>query len=80
MFNKQVYRIIRKSNRKINFFFRKKNIIIPSIYPSQLFIEPTNICNAKCPLCPTGSGKLKRKKGMMGFNTFKKILSAKLKK
>lgn len=43
-------------------------------YPKELFIEPTNICNAKCPLCPTGTGKLKREKGYMSFETFKKII------
>ncbi|MCF7858708.1 MAG: SPASM domain-containing protein [Candidatus Cloacimonetes bacterium] len=37
-------------------------------------IEPTNICNLKCPLCPTGNGTLKRAKGFMKLDTFKKII------
>jgi radical SAM protein with 4Fe4S-binding SPASM domain len=72
--DKYLYKLTRKCNRKINSFFRQKKITFPTIYPSQLFIEPTNICNAKCPLCPTGTGKLKRGKGMMTFAIFKKII------
>ena len=42
--------------------------------PSTLMVEPTNICNLKCPLCPTGAGLIKRKKGFMAFSDFKKII------
>lgn len=42
--------------------------------PVIIMIEPTNICNLHCPLCPTGAGLLKRKKGHMSFDTFKKII------
>ncbi len=28
--------------------------------PPVLMVEPTNVCNLKCPLCPTGAGTLKR--------------------
>lgn len=30
--------------------------------PITLMLEPTNFCNLKCPLCPTGQGLIKRKK------------------
>jgi len=43
-------------------------------YPSKIHIEPTNICNLKCPLCPTGMGVLNRPKGSMGFEKFKQIV------
>ena len=43
-------------------------------FPPVVMIEPTNICNLKCPLCPSGNGTLKRKKGYMGFFTFKKVI------
>ncbi|MBS3075832.1 SPASM domain-containing protein [Candidatus Pacearchaeota archaeon] len=43
-------------------------------YPPTLMIEPTNICNLKCPLCPTGAGLIKRKKGFMTLQDFKKII------
>ena len=42
--------------------------------PPIVMIEPTNICNLKCPLCPSGNGTLKRAKGYMSFNIFKKII------
>ena len=42
--------------------------------PLSLFIEPTNICNLKCPLCPTGNGLLKKKKGYMSLENYKKII------
>ena len=43
-------------------------------YPTHLTVDVTNICNLKCPLCPTGVGAPGRKKGMMPFTTFKKII------
>ena len=39
-----------------------------------MMIEPTDVCNLKCPLCPSGNGKLKRAKGFMDFSLFKKII------
>ncbi len=43
-------------------------------YPYTLLIEPTNCCNLKCPLCPTGEGALHRPQGYMSFKMFKKII------
>lgn len=43
-------------------------------YPPTIMVEPTNICNLKCPLCPTGAGLIKRKKGFMTLLNFKKII------
>lgn len=43
-------------------------------FPLTIMIEPTNICNLKCPLCPTGAGLIKRAKGFMSFSNFKKII------
>ncbi len=42
--------------------------------PATLTIEPTNICNLRCPLCTTGSGDMQRVNGKMGLDTFKNIL------
>ena len=42
--------------------------------PPVVMIEPTNICNLQCPLCPSGNGTLKRAKGYMAFDVFKKIV------
>ena len=43
-------------------------------YPTHLTVDVTNICNLRCPLCPTGVGAPGRKKGMMPLSTFKKII------
>ncbi|MDY6915086.1 MAG: radical SAM/SPASM domain-containing protein [Candidatus Cloacimonadota bacterium] len=43
-------------------------------YPPIVMIEPTNICNLRCPMCPSGNGSLKREKGYMDFSLFKKII------
>jgi radical SAM protein with 4Fe4S-binding SPASM domain len=42
--------------------------------PPLLQVEPTNVCNLKCPLCPTGAGAMKRKKGFMSVDTFRRII------
>lgn len=42
--------------------------------PPVVMIEPTNICNLRCPLCPSGNGTLKRVKGYMSLDVFKKIV------
>jgi radical SAM protein with 4Fe4S-binding SPASM domain len=42
--------------------------------PPIIQVEPTNICNLKCPICPTGSNSLKRSKGFMSLGTFQRIL------
>jgi len=43
-------------------------------YPYLLTVEPTNICNLKCPECFTGKGLAGRKKGFMPFADFKKVI------
>jgi len=43
-------------------------------YPPIMMIEPTNICNLKCPMCPSGNGEMKRKMRQLNFNNFKKLL------
>lgn len=39
--------------------------------PSAVIIEPTNICNLRCPLCPTSQSR--RKKGRMPLAALRKI-------
>ncbi len=43
-------------------------------YPTYLVAESTNICNLKCPLCPTGQGLEGRAKGKMSLANFKRII------
>jgi len=42
--------------------------------PYYLMIEPTNVCNLRCPLCPTGEMKLKRAPGFMTMQTLREII------
>lgn len=50
----------------------KKNIVWG--IPPTLTIEPTNICNLKCPLCTTGSGEMERVAGKMTLETFDELM------
>ena len=40
--------------------------------PYILIIDPTNVCNLRCPLCPTGTGDLGRHGQMISWETFTK--------
>ena len=42
--------------------------------PKLIIIDPCNLCDIGCPLCPTGINQLKLKSGVMSFETFKKII------
>ncbi len=50
---------------------KKKGVLS---FPSVLTLEITNFCNLHCPLCPTGSKSLTRRKEMMSFENFKRII------
>lgn len=43
-------------------------------YPSKIFIEPGNLCNLRCPLCPTGQQDKGARKGFISFDVFKKVV------
>lgn len=70
--------VIIKPSRLINFFLisLSKHFKLTKIIgkPITAMIEPINYCNLQCPLCPTGMGLIKRKKEMLSFEDFKKIL------
>lgn len=42
--------------------------------PDILMIEPTNVCDLKCPLCLTGSGISNVPKGFMSWEIFTKVI------
>jgi MoaA/NifB/PqqE/SkfB family radical SAM enzyme len=42
--------------------------------PYRYHIDPVNICNLKCPLCPTGLGILGRERGRIDFDQYKRII------
>lgn len=45
-----------------------------TLLPTHLWFEPTNTCNAKCPLCPTGAEQLSRPKVFLDFDLYKRIV------
>ncbi len=54
--------------------YRLGLVHVPGL-PRILMIEPTNECNLRCPLCPTGAGTLKRPKGYLAFELYERILA-----
>lgn len=42
--------------------------------PPIIQVEPTNVCNLRCHLCPSGLELMKRKKGFLSFELFQRIL------
>jgi radical SAM protein with 4Fe4S-binding SPASM domain len=42
--------------------------------PLKLTIDPCNVCNLRCVLCPTGQGLKNRKRSVMSFSDFEKIM------
>jgi radical SAM protein with 4Fe4S-binding SPASM domain len=43
----------------------QQRIVGPLMPPVHVAIEPTNACNAKCPVCETGKNEMLRRKGML---------------
>ena len=42
--------------------------------PYRYTIDPLNVCNLRCPLCPTGIGTLKRARGKMSLENFQNLI------
>lgn len=42
--------------------------------PYTITIEPTNLCNLRCPECPSGTGELTRPPGSMELENYKRII------
>lgn len=69
------------NNPLINYLKRRLSIVIPAeckslqklkpALPKWITIDPSSVCNLKCPLCPTGTGTINLKPGMMSLDKFK---------
>lgn len=46
----------------------------PLMAPVHVSIEPTNACNARCPVCETGKGDMTRKTGFLDENAYKAFI------
>lgn len=53
--------------------YRAKKVVLDN-KPSFIWIEPTNHCNLKCIMCPTGQDLLGMEKGFMEYGVYKKII------
>ena len=42
--------------------------------PFMLMVEPTNLCNLKCPLCPSGNGEMSRERGSMDLGPYRRLI------
>lgn len=62
----------------VNVLKAKYNTLRRFVYlnskPLYLMVEPTNYCDLKCPLCPTGSGELRVPRGYMDYSKFKTLV------
>lgn len=43
-------------------------------FPFYYFVDPCNVCNLRCPLCPTGNYTLDKHQGLMSLARFKSII------
>ncbi|WP_082114093.1 radical SAM/SPASM domain-containing protein [Kiloniella litopenaei] len=52
----------------------KAKIAGPLMLPAHISIEPTNACNARCPVCETGNRSMERKYGMLDEKAFQNFI------
>lgn len=46
----------------------------PLMMPAHVSIEPTNLCNARCPVCETGNKSMERKNGLLEYDQFVELM------
>lgn len=57
-----------------NTFVAKMRRTGPLMRPVHVAIEPTNVCNARCPVCETGKGDMPRDNGMLKMQDFTRLI------
>jgi pyruvate-formate lyase-activating enzyme len=58
-----------------NLALRRREVSLAT-FPFILNLDPTNICNLRCPLCPTGAGEFGRPPGRMKLDGFRKVIDS----
>ena len=74
LFLKQVFtprKILNLITKEIQFFLGHSRLFY---FPNKLTIDIGNVCNLKCPLCPTGRGDKNASRGFMKFEEYKKVI------
>lgn len=69
------YRFKKWYNARRNRSELRRGSLFLNSYPREIFIDPTNICNFRCPLCPTGQRKIPPPHGFMEMDVFQKVVS-----
>ena len=46
----------------------------PLMLPAHITIEPTNACNARCPVCETGKGDMRRASGFVDLVAYRRFI------
>lgn len=46
----------------------------PLMMPAHVSIEPTNLCNARCPVCETGNKTMERKNGLLDYDKYVNLI------
>lgn len=52
----------------------KAKITGPLMMPVHITIEPTNACNARCPVCETGNGSMARLRGLLDYDVYTRFI------
>lgn len=52
----------------------KAKRVRPLMMPAHVSIEPTNICNARCPVCETGNRSMERKNGLLDYDLYTSLI------
>ncbi|MFH1575569.1 MAG: radical SAM protein [Candidatus Nealsonbacteria bacterium] len=75
-FVKHIWINIREGNFSKPWHFAKAFFKYRALgYPYVALIETGNYCNLRCPTCPTPADKICRKKELMSFDNFKKVIN-----
>lgn len=65
--------------KRLNLFKSGTNLLYrrlaPWSWPLHMNIELTNYCNLRCPVCPTGAGKVNRPYANMDINLFERLMN-----
>lgn len=69
------YRFKKWCNARRNRSELRRGSLVLNSFPREIFIDPTNICNFRCPLCPTGQRKIPPPHGFMEMEVFQKVVS-----
>jgi pyruvate-formate lyase-activating enzyme len=69
----EVIRSVTASPKNTWAYYRRHLTV--STLPSRMMIDSMNICNLKCPLCPTGAGISGARRAKMSYELFEHIIS-----